>query len=503
MKITLISPYPDVTAFGVRTLAAHVKAHGHQARLVFLPDPFGDHIIQGVARYPESALLQTAELCADSDLVGVSLMTNHFDGAVQITNVLRRSLKVPIVWGGVHPTIRPEECIQHADIVCIGEGEDSLLALMNALQNRTPLGATPGCWVKNSDGTVNTNPLACLPADLDGYPAPDYSMHDHHVMMDGKIVPLNHLLLQQFLAQGSVAKHLGRTGYQTMTSRDCPYSCTYCINDTIRRMYGGQAKLRWRSVDHVISELKAVRRDMPYVDYIWISDDEFMARRKDDLAEFCRRYKAEIGLPFSCLVSPVSVTEEKMAMLVDAGLCYVQMGVESGSPRMQEIYRRKNMGNERLMKAIQVINKFKDKLAPPSYDFLLDVPFETDDDRIQTIQLISRFPKPYRLQPFSLILYPGTHLYTLAKEQGLIKDEHAEIYNKTYVMHEPSYLNFVVALAKDGKMPGALLRAMVWPPLVRVMQGAALKPAVAGLYKTLRALKRKGLPPHTHTQAAA
>jgi len=493
MKIALISPYPDITAFGVRTLAAHVKAHGHEAAIIFLPDPFGDHIVDGMERYPAEVLRQAAEVCAGSDLIGVSLMTNHFYGAVQITRELRARLKTPILWGGVHPTIRPEECIEYADMVCIGEGEDTLLALLDAMQAGRPVQDTPSCWVRHAGG-ITKNPLACLPGDLDRYPPPDYSMEDHHVLDGDRIVPLDHALLQKFLGKGTVAKHLGRTGYQTMTSRDCPYSCTYCINDTIRRMYGGQAKLRWRSVDHVIGELSRVRKEMPYVDYIWISDDEFMARKKEDLEEFCRRYQAEIAMPFSCLVSPVSVTEEKMGMLVDAGLCYVQMGVESGSPRMQELFHRKNMGNDRLMKAIKVINKFKDRMAPPSYDFLLDVPFETDADQIETIRLISRFPKPYRLQPFSVVLYPGTQLYNMAKEQGLIRDERLEIYNKTYVMHAPTYLNLIIALAKSGKMPGALLRMLVTPWLVGPLQNGPLRPAIAALYRLLRNVRRTAAP---------
>ena len=99
-----------------------------------------------------------------------------------------------------------------------------------------------------------------------------------------------------------------------MTSRGCPHSCAYCINHTIKNMYGGKGKLRWRSVTHVITELMWVKKNMPYIDYIWISDDEFMARKLDKLVEFSKKYKEKIGLPFSCLASPLSVSEEKMAV---------------------------------------------------------------------------------------------------------------------------------------------------------------------------------------------
>lgn len=53
-------------------------------------------------------------------------MTNFFDNAVQITKKLKANLDVPVMWGGVHPTMRPSECLDYADIVCIGEGEETL-----------------------------------------------------------------------------------------------------------------------------------------------------------------------------------------------------------------------------------------------------------------------------------------------------------------------------------------------------------------------------------------
>ena len=485
MKITLISPYPDLTAFGLRTLSAFLKLHGHATQLIFLPDPFGDDIVDGVARYPDDALDAVVPLCRDSDMIGVSLMTNFFDGAVQITAKLKGQLRTPIVWGGVHPTIRPEECLDHADMVCIGEAEDSLLELLNKMASGRSVLDTPNFWFKR-DGRIVKNPLSPLPRDLDLYPPPDYSMEDHHMLLDSRVVPLTHEITEACLRGGTVARYLGKTGYQTMTSRGCPYNCAYCINDTIRKMYGGKGKLRWRSVGHVMGELEWVRRHMPYVDYIWISDDEFMARPTNDLKTFCAEYRQKIGLPFSCLVSPNSVSEDKMAMLVDAGLVYVQMGVESGSARMQELYQRKRMDNDRMMRAIRIVNKFKDRMAPPSYDFLVDVPFETDADIVDSLRFISRIPKPYRLQPFTVILYPGTQLYERAKEGGLITDERKQIYNKTYTMHAPTYLNLLMTLAKGGKLPGPVLRFLVSGPLVKALNSRVSAPLLARLYVGLR-----------------
>ncbi|MBI5815259.1 MAG: B12-binding domain-containing radical SAM protein [Nitrospinae bacterium] len=487
MKVTLISPYPDITSFGVRTLSAHLKKHGHQVDIIFLPDPFGDDLNANMEeRYPAKVMERTAQLCAGSGLVGITLMTNFFDCAVQITKAIKRAFpEKPVIWGGVHPTIRPEECLEHADMACVGDGEDSLLELVTRMERGEDYSATPNLWLKKN-GPVIRNNLSPLPKDLDVYPAPDYDFEGKSVLFDGEIRPLDHGLMETFLRRGTVSGMLVKVGYQTMTSRGCPYACTYCINDTINQMYGGKGKLRWRSVDHVIAELEHTRKAFPYVNFIWISDDEFMARKLDDLRDFCVRYKEKVNLPFSCLISPLTVSDEKMRLLVDAGLVYVQMGVESGSSKMQSAYNRRNMNNERMIKAIRIINSFKDRMYPPSYDFLLDAPGETDDDRIDSLRFISNIPKPFRLQPFRLILYPGTKLHTDARQSGLIKNEREEIYRKTYTMRDLTYLNLLFTVAKGGKFPGLALKALVSAPATAVLNSAAMRPVIRLLYIFLR-----------------
>lgn len=489
MKITLISPYPDITSFGIRTLSACLKQKGHSTQLLFLPDPLGDDITEDAARYDERVLDQASELCRASDLIGITLMTNFFDGAVQITRKLKERLKSPVIWGGVHPTVRPEEALEHADMVCVGEGEACLMELADKMAAGQDYRGVTNLWTRSGD-SITRNPLSPLPQDLDAFPVPDYSMDDHHVMIGKQIVPLTHEIMKSFLGRGTVAAMLRKTGYQTMTSRGCPYSCTYCINDTIKNMYGGKGKLRWRSIPHVMNELQWVKDNMPYVDYIWISDDEFMSRKPGDIRMFCKEYKKKIGFPFSCLISPLTVTEEKMAALVDAGLIYVQMGIESGSARMQELFRRKQVNNERMFKAIRIINSFKDKLCPPSYDFLLDVPYETDEDRLDNLRFIAQMPKPYRLQPFTLILYPGTQMHEQAMRDGLIQDEHKEIYNKTYTMRKPDYLNLLMTLAKGGRFPHPILRLLISTHVLNIMNSKPMRPCVRLVYTTMRAAKR-------------
>jgi len=489
MNVTLISPYPDITAFGLRTLSSYLRANGHRTRLIFLPDPFGDDLLHGVKRYEDSVLDQVVSLCEGSDLIGMTLMTNFFDGAVQVTERIKRDLATPVVWGGVHPTIRPEESLEHADLACVGDGEEALLELADRMAAGEDYSSTRNIWLKAA-GRIVRNPVRPLSADLDVYPLPDYSLVDHHVLHDGRVQPLTEELTKLFLSRGTVSNYLRRIGYQTMTGRGCPHKCTYCINDAIKTIYGGEGYLRWRSTGHVMEELLWVKEHMPWVGFVWISDDAFFARNVKALEEFCREYKEKIGLPFSCLASPLTVTEEKMGMLVDAGLIYVQMGIQTGSARIQELFNRKAMSNERVLRAVGTINRYKDRMFPPSYDFILDTPYETDRDVIESLKLIAEFPKPFQLQPFALVLYPGTKLHEMAMRDGRIRDERREVYAKSYTMREPNYLNLLMTLAKRGTFPRPLLKALVSSPLVNVLNARPLRPFFRWLYRFLEAIHK-------------
>ncbi len=478
MKITLISPYPDITSFGIRTISSYLKHTGHHTRLIFLPDPCGDNITHGVQRYDESVLDGIIPLCDDSDIIGITLMTNFFEGAVQITRKIKTKLDKPIIWGGIHPTVSPETCLQYADMVCIGDGEDAISELLCKMQENENYTDTKNFWFKR-DGTVIKNPLRPLQCDIDLYPMPDYSLEDHYLMFENKIrIMTPELQKISFEQKLPLPSNKFKYYYQTMTGRGCPHKCTYCINDTLKNMYDGQGYLRWRSTGHFINELLWVKKNMPYVDHIWFSDDAFFAKNNQKIEEFSRQYKDKIGLPFFALASPITLTEEKMAMLVDAGLICIQMGIETASKRTQELFNRKQMNNERIMKAVRIINKYKDKILPPHYDFILDTPYETDDDKMETLRFISRMPKPFILQTFSLVLYPGTQLYKLAKKDGLIKDEMKEIINRSYTRRKSDYINLLYAFAKKGTFPGWLLRLLASAPLVKVLNSRAMRPFI-------------------------
>ncbi len=488
MRVVLISPYPDITSFGVRTLSAWLRAHDIETRCLFLPDPTDENTPSEGDPYDAALMESLISHCEDADLIGISLMTNYFANAVQITNALRANMAVPIVWGGVHATVRPQECLLYADFVCVGDGEETLLALVHSMQRGESPAGIQGLWGR-WQGTVFQNAVGSLPSSLDQYPAPDWSGIEHFICENNSLVPLTQARVHALLAAGSVSRLIGLVGYQTMTGRGCPHRCSYCINDAIKKLYGARNYLRWRSVDHVIDELETAITAMPFIGFIWISDDAFFGRPLKDIQQFCDAYSRRIGLPFTCLVSPLTLRKDKLSLLVDAGLVYLQMGVQTGSSNMQKLFNRARMDNDTILHAMYMINSFKEVLLPPSYDLIVDTPWETDGDKLNSLRLISKIPKPFRLQPFSLVLYPGTALHDKAIHENLIHDECHDVYMKHYTMRAMNYTNLLIALSKSGRMPQWLFKLFITSVPWRILGAPVMQPLISRLYLLLKDFK--------------
>ena len=296
-------------------------------------------------------------------------------------------------------------------------------------------------------------------------------------------------LLRRYLHNGTISRMFGKVGYQTMTGRGCPHACTYCGNSFYRDLYKRQRYVRYRSVENVMEELENVKREYPFINFIWFSDDSFFGRPLPDMLKFAEQYKRRVGDPFYLLGSPGTISEEKSEALVDAGLHCIQMGGEHGSKRIQKMMKRSTMGNDKIIKSAEVIVKYADRTAPPQYDIIYDLPYETIEDKLDTLRLIADMPKPYRLQAFSVIFYPGTSLHTLAMRDGLVNDEKSEIYDKMYFEKNDTYTNVLLYLSKSGRMPSGLLKAAIHPDVVKVMTSDYMRPvgelAKAGVGRVL------------------
>jgi radical SAM superfamily enzyme YgiQ (UPF0313 family) len=461
MKVSLISVYEGITCYGLRCLSAVLKEGGFETQMIFLPrrseglDWAGHRHL-----YPEPILDQLAGLVADSGLIGITVMTNYFENAVQITHYLRERTRTPIVWGGIHPTVRPEESLEHADIVCVGEGEEALIELAQHIAEGRGYAGIDNMWVKGNGETMRT-PLRPLQIDLDVYPYPDYGLENAFVLHQEQIRPLTADLLIQYLSWYYGSSIPTVPTYTTMMSRGCTFRCAYCNNNALRQIYPGQWCVRRRSVPNFIGELKAIVGQFPEVQVIKIEDDRFIGDR-ETLRHFCEIYKKEIGLPlFITGLQPPMVDEEKIGLLVDAGLKRVRMGIQTGSMHtMHQVYRRP-VKREQILKATQILHRHVGRIDPPLYDFIFDNPWETEQDQVETLRLLLEIPRPYILHLFSLTLFPGTELYERAKGEGLLQDEYDQIYRKHWLEAEHSYINELFFLLQTQRAPHWLIELLL------------------------------------------
>jgi radical SAM superfamily enzyme YgiQ (UPF0313 family) len=421
--------------------------------------------------YPPAVLDQVCAMCADVDLVGIGVMSNFFGRARALTEMIHDRLSLPVIWGGIHPTVKPDECLAWADFVCVGEGEEATVELVNRLAAGLDCTSIPNIWVKDEAGQIIANPVRPLDQSLDDLPLADYELSKQSILHRDRLVPLTPALLAHYLINYFAGEP--RVAYMTIMTRGCPYECTYCCASALAQIYPNWRRIRRRSPDHVIAEINAARQLVPALETIMFLDDTFLAMSTDELGRFGEMYREEVGLPFFILVTPRSVTEEKLQHLVQAGLQDVEMGIQTGSRSEQTLFRRPE-DNRQILMGAQRLRQFQRWIPRPRYDVISDNPYATRADRLETLRLLFRLPRPSQFYLFSLTFYPGTELYKRAKADGLIHDDEQEVYRKNYNQLEPTYYNFVL-WCFHRNLPRWLLWLLIKPLSLRLFESPALR----------------------------
>ena len=192
MKVTLISPYNSFSSYGLKSISTYLRNNGISVSTINLTNDFG-------TPYTKDVLDQLVGLCGQSDLIGISCLSNYFMNCVQITKEIKDRLKVPVVWGGVHATIAPEECLQHCDCAVIGEGEETFLEIVNSLKIKKPIGNILGTIVRNN-GKVLKNDIRPL-MDVESLPVIDNDFSSDYVLIKGKVRRVDFKMIDCFLGQ--------------------------------------------------------------------------------------------------------------------------------------------------------------------------------------------------------------------------------------------------------------------------------------------------------------
>ncbi|MBN1356881.1 cobalamin-dependent protein [bacterium] len=442
MKTLLISTENTLVCFGVRMVSAILKHAGHRVDILFLPGEFNQ-----VETREETRKIARWIGGFEPDLIGFSLMSSHMVRTVNLHRAIRETVQCPIIWGGIHPTLQPEECLEYADMVCMGEGEYPMLDLVGELAAGKQPGNIPNIWLKTGK-TIRRTPLRERTADLDELPWPDHDAETHHIHFNGGIGPVGETAWRSFIP-GFMETHY------VMSSRGCPHNCTYCCNSALRKV-GSGPYLRRRSPEHFVGEMEALKAKFPDLKGFVFMDDSFFYGDRIWFETFTELYRNRVNLPFFCWANPSAVTEPRIRLLAQAGLVGVHVGLESGSERIaSEIYRR-DVPREQFYQCMDILHRYRNQIVDVRVDVITDNPYETPDDVAATVEVLSRLKKPFWVGIVSLIFYPQTELAERAVRDGYISGSDKDLYNREFFHYQPTLLNRLMRTVPVT--PGTLIR---------------------------------------------
>lgn len=372
--------------------------------------------------------------CKDDILIGVSCMTNTYPQFKRLVSRLKK-LNIPLLAGGVHPTVKPEECLEDVDYVCVSEGEEAIVELANYLsskkKHKKPI--LKNIYYKYNNKIIK-NPLS-LVKDLNTLPVPQFDFNKILYYHNHDLVRINPEIIKKYYSHY----------FYIMTSRGCPYQCTYCLNNCLIKINKEAVRIRRRNTDHIIKELKIVKKLFGDKIIVGIVDDDFCSKPNDEMIEFCKRYKKEVGLRFFCATTPTSMNKEKIEALLDAGLIRLEMGIQSINDNInKEVFHRYAL-KANVVKAVKLLEKYRNRVEL-CFDFILDNPWETEETILESLEFVLSLKQPVSVLIFSLTLYPGTSLHDRGLKEGIIKNEVEDVYKKNHMILQNNPLNTLFVL---------------------------------------------------------
>ena len=319
-----------------------------------------------------------ADFCKDpADIIGLSCMTNLLPFTLLAAKeIKKRYPEKTIVLGGVGPFSierRIMEKFPWIDLVAYGEGERSAVALMQALKGKGDLAKVPGLYYRENNGIKSTPPCDRI-EDLDAIPAP----------------ALHHIDFKQY------------AGTNIITSRGCPYACTFC---SVAPIWG--RKPFFRSPESIVKEMQDLHHDFGVE--LFLFQDEFFVSSKERVMRFCDALK-KTGLKVMWKAfARINLTDtEVLKAMAKTGCVEIRYGIESGSNRILERVKK----GFTIEQATEVVSEAT--LYFPRVDsfFIWGFPFEQMDDFYQTIfQMISFRLVGSRILPSLFCLLPQTDIY--------------------------------------------------------------------------------------------
>jgi anaerobic magnesium-protoporphyrin IX monomethyl ester cyclase len=344
------------------------------------------------------------ESVKSADLVGISTITSTAPRAYALAE-RARELEIPVIMGGPHVTFLADEALEHSDFVIRGEGEQTLMAFIDAWEKGRDFSEIPNLSYRSGGETIH-NPLRPQVKDLDQIPFPDLS-----------------------LLQSTKRGIAGLSSIPVQTSRGCPFDCSFC---SVTSMFGRQ--YRFRSTENIIEEL---RRYNSRKNLIFFYDDNFTADRKrvKELLETMVREKFKFK--WTTQVRADVAKDLELVRLMKKARCHtLYIGFESVNPESLKAMKKRQTVEE-IASAIKILRKHRINIHGMFvYGF--------DEDDWKTVKQTVKFAKKTRLNSTQFLILtplPGSEFFDKVSKENRIQFHDWALYDAHHVVFKPARLS--------------------------------------------------------------
>lgn len=341
--------------------------------------------------------------------VGFSVMTSQVSWAYKVTAEVKKNYpRLKIIWGGVHPTLYPEQTISDelVDVVVVNEACSTVVALTKAVTQGGDLSGIPGLYFKLKGKIVKT--VDFIPDDIKNIPEINFSLIDAAYYSRDNMLPRLYNLSENETISLPIVTGLG-----------CAYKCTFCINVILNRKY------RFRTAEEIVDRIEYLQKSYGANFFQFLDEDFFINKKR--VFDFINLVENR-GLKF--YFRPwlrVSYFKDNYIALDVAkrleriGMVTAVMGAECGSQAILDKIQ-KQIKVEDTVRAAEVLAKTN---IIPKFSFMVGLPGETKRDILATYQLalkLKALNERTDIAILSFAAYPGSPIYSEAASKYKLEE---------------------------------------------------------------------------------
>ncbi|MCK4553676.1 radical SAM protein [Candidatus Parcubacteria bacterium] len=421
----------DKVCLGPRLLSSIIKSEGHKSSLIILKEDSASSIIShknknninyqyyynGLLRGSmydinpwtenELNLLYSTLKKQNPDILCISTRSFWTNLGKPIVESIRKILpNIIVVAGGWGPSLEPEKYLEYCDYIGFGEGENMILDIGRAIDEKRNLKHIKNI-IHKENGEIKRNEVYPPIHNLDFVKFPDFDPENIYLIENDEILKGKNFHSKKI--------------YDIFVGRGCPMNCTYCMSSKWNMIYKNNygmdyLKVRLRSPENCIKELESIKTgDLALVRM----KDEVFPFIPDWVDKFVELYKEKINLPFFAYLRPEFHPLEMVNKLYDAGLRETGLGIQSGSDKIRRDIYKRMCPNEKVIEFAKILDK---KGISYHCDIISHNPFEKEKDLDDTFNFLNLFPFT-ECKVFKLAFFPGAPIDKMMKEKNPIPEK--------------------------------------------------------------------------------